>query len=68
MITEYAVLILMTFRSAFCSLKKRIKVHKKSALIEPQKHKIRRLIEDDKQGRYLFFEYVLVQKRISGIV
>lgn len=64
MLTEYAVFILMTFRSVFCSLKKRMKVHKKSASIEPQKHRIRRLIKDDIQGIFFIFKYNKEQKRI----
>lgn len=38
------------------------------ASFEPLEHFIRRLIKDDKQGRYLIFEYIEVRKRISGIV
>ena len=58
----------MTFRSVFCSLKLRIKVLQKSAPFEPLEHRIRRLIKDDKLGRYFLFEYIEVRKRISGIV
>lgn len=38
------------------------------ASFEPLEYIIRRLIKDDKQGRYLIIEYVKIRKRISGIV
>ena len=49
MLTADAVLILMTFRSEFCSQNQANKSPEICASIEPQKHIIRKLIKDNKQ-------------------